>query len=417
MVDVDSPTESILIVEDDEAVRTLLQRILQDAGYPCASVEGSEKALDYLKDNACSLMLVDIHLPGMSGLDLLQICRPQWPDTQVVMCSGDNKEDVVLKAFEVGAIGYLIKPFEPIEVLFQVKNALRLSHLEKENRAQCQQLEQKLEQCTLDLHESYRRMVQQEKLASLGQLAAGVAHEVNNPTGYIASNLSSLDKYLKRIKNFLESAQTCIDGSSDQRLRDTLHDLRIRLKIDSIMGDLDELVSDAIEGTERIRRIVMGLKKFSRKDAEEPESIDINKLIEETLHLCWNELKYKTEVKRQFSPLPQTWGMPQKLSQVFLNLLVNAAQAIKKHGTITITTQQVGDQIEVAITDDGCGIAAEHLDKIFEPFYTTKLETGGTGLGLSILQEIIAQHQGSIQVQSKPDSGSTFTVTLPVVSA
>lgn len=417
MVSIDSPIESILVIDDEEQVRTILQRILQAEGYPCASAESSEKALDYLQDNPCSLLLADIHMPGLSGLGLLEICRQQWPDTQVIVCSGDNKEDIVLKAFEAGAIGYLIKPFERIEVLFNVKNALRLSHLEKENRIQHQQLEQKLEQCHLNLHENYQRMVQQERLASLGQLAAGVAHEVNNPTGYIASNLNSLIKYLKRIKTFHETAQQLIAATSDTRLRDELHDLRVRFKIDSVMVDLDELVADAIEGTERIRRIVMGLKKFSRKEAEEPQAIDVNKILEETLNLCWNELKYKTEVKRQFSPLPQIWGMPQKMSQVFLNLLVNAAQAIDKKGTITITTRQVGDQIEVAISDDGCGIAEEQLDKIFEPFYTTKSETGGTGLGLSILQEIIGQHQGRIHVQSKPGSGSTFTVTLPVFSA
>jgi signal transduction histidine kinase len=416
MVNLDSINESILIVDDEEHVRTILQRILQNEGYPCATAESSEKALDYLKDNPCSLMLVDVHMPGINGLDLLQTCRRQWPDTQVVMCSGDNMEETVLKTLEAGAIGYLIKPFERVEVLFNVKNALRLSHLEKENRSQRLQLEQKLEQCNLDLHESYRRMVQQERLASLGQLAAGVAHEVNNPTGYIASNLSSLQKYLKRIRTFHETAQALIDAGSDSRLHDELHNLRIHLKIDDIMADLEELVTDAIEGTERIRRIVMGLKKFSHKEAEEAQAIDVNKIIEETLSLCWNELKYKTEVKRRFSPLPQIWGMPQKLSQVFLNLLVNAAQAIEKQGTITIITQQVGDEIQIAISDDGCGIAEEQLDKIFEPFYTTKGETGGTGLGLSILHEIIGQHHGRVHVQSKPGAGSTFTVILPVFS-
>jgi len=416
MVKCNPQTPAVLVVDDEVLVCQLLQRILQGEGIPCTSVNSGEKALEYLKKNACHLMLLDIRMDGMSGFDLLQKTQEQWPDTQVVMCSGVDQRDVILTALEAGAIGYVVKPFQPIDVLISVKNALRIARLEQENRAQRRQLEQDLSQCSLELHESYRRMVQQERLASLGQLAAGVAHEVNNPTGYIASNLGSLSKYLKRIIAFHETAASAIDASSDNQLRSELRTLRARLKIDQIMADLDELIKDSIEGTERIRRIVMGLKKFSRKEAEEPQAIDVNKLLEETLNLCWNELKYKTEVVRRFSALPQVWGMPQKLSQVFLNLLVNAAQSIEKQGTITITTQQRGDHIQIAIADTGCGIAQEHLDKIFEPFYTTKLETGGTGLGLSILQEIIGQHQGQIQVQSKPGSGSTFTLTLPVFS-
>ncbi len=409
--------ERILIVDDDVIIRELLQRILEVEGFASDTVTSAEEALALLEEKSYGLMIADIRMLGMDGLKLLQIARQRWSEMQVVMGTGIDERDTALEALKEGAVGYMLKPFERIEVLVNVNNALRLRQLEIFNRDQREQLELEVARRTAELVESHRKMVAQEKLASVGQLAAGVAHEVNNPTGYIASNLNTLQRYLARLEKYLAAQQQAVASSCDDVTASELKKLRKQLKIDVILDDIDEIVADSLEGTERIRRIVMGLKNFSRKDAEEQQLLDVNKVLEETLTLCWNELKYKADVVRDFGPLPKIMGLSQKLSQVFLNLLVNAAQAIEEQGQIRVSTLLVDEWIEVAISDSGCGIPEENRKKIFEPFFTTKEAGIGTGLGLAILQDIIGQHQGEIRVQSRVGEGTTFTVCLPVGDA
>ena len=248
---------------------------------------------------------------------------------------------------------------------------------------------------------------QQEKLASVGQLAASVAHEINNPIGFISSNLGSLRSYLAKFLEYIEATSNGLGVEDLQRLRK-------RLKLDFIVKDIEELIRESKEGTERVSEIVQNLKNFSRLDEAGRKEADINESLESTIKIVWNELKYKARVVKEYGELPPITCFPQQLNQVFMNLLVNAAQAIDTEGEIKIKTWHDGKNIMVAISDTGCGIQEEVIPKLFEPFFTTKEVGKGTGLGLSISHDIIRNHKGGIHVESEVGKGTTFTVVLPI---
>jgi len=265
-------------------------------------------------------------------------------------------------------------------------------------------------------------MLQQEKMASIGQLAAGVAHEINNPVGFVMSNLNSLRKYAEKLLAFIRSqgeALTAITDLAPERQQALLESLaadRKALKIDYIVTDALNLIDESLEGTNRVKNIVQNLKNFSRIDETENKPTNLNKAIESTLQIVWNELKYKATVIRAYGEIPTTLCNLGELNQVFTNLLVNAGQAIREAGEITIRTWSEGDNIYLAFSDTGCGIPPEISQRIFEPFFTTKEVGKGTGLGLSITYDIIKKHQGDIEVTSEVGKGTTFTVRIPVKS-
>ncbi len=259
------------------------------------------------------------------------------------------------------------------------------------------------------------KILQQEKLASIGQLAAGVAHEINNPMGFISSNLGTLDKYLARIIEYTGVLGAVAENLHDIAVDDRLKTERKRLKIDVIIDDVKKLISESQDGAGRVKTIVQNLKSFSRVDQSQSMDADINECLETTLNIVWNELKYKATVKKEFGALPRAWCYPQQLNQVFMNLLVNAGQALEKQGDITIRTWADNGSIFISVSDTGLGIPEKIISKIFEPFFTTKEVGKGTGLGLSITYDIVKKHNGDISVQSEPGKGSTFTVRIPVV--
>ena len=264
-----------------------------------------------------------------------------------------------------------------------------------------------------DLKATQSQMLQREKMASVGQLAAGVAHEINNPVGFVSSNLGTLTKYIDRLTEFIDLQDKAVNSD----LREQLQAARKELKIDYISEDAKDLIRESLDGTGRVSAIVRGLKSFSRIDEAKLQAADINECLEATLNIVWNELKYKAAVSKEYGDIPRTLGNPQQLNQVFMNLLVNAAQAIAKQGEIRIRTSHENNWILVSIADTGCGIAAENLTRIFDPFFTTKDVGQGTGLGLSISYDIIKKHGGDISVASEPGRGTTFTVKIPVVTA
>ncbi len=251
-------------------------------------------------------------------------------------------------------------------------------------------------------------------MASIGQLAAGVAHEINNPTGFIMSNLGSLQRYMERIGEFLRVQDEAMKGlPAVEQARVCAR--RKELKVDAIMEDVGNLVSESLEGAERIKKIVQDLKSFSRVDEAEQKMADINAGLESTLNIVWNELKYKAVLKKEFGDIPDTKCNLGQLNQVFMNMLVNAAHAIEKRGEIGIRTWFEEGQIHVRISDTGSGIPADSIGRIFEPFYTTKEVGKGTGLCLSIAYDIVKKHHGEILVESEVGRGTAFTVKIPVV--
>jgi signal transduction histidine kinase len=257
------------------------------------------------------------------------------------------------------------------------------------------------------------QLLQAEKMASIGQLAAGVAHEINNPIGYVHSNLGTLRDYVSSLLALLDAYASATQ--SDGIDRPELTRLRERLDIEFIVGDLPNLLDESREGIERVTKIVQDLKEFSHVGRDEkPRAVDLHKGLDSTLNIVWNDLKYKVQLDKHYGDLPLVECHPSELNQVFMNLLINAGQAIVERGTITLTTGVDEDVVWVSIADSGCGIAKDAQQRIFEPFFTTKPIGRGTGLGLAIAYRIVAKHNGRIEVQSRVGGGSTFRVVLPI---
>jgi signal transduction histidine kinase len=279
---------------------------------------------------------------------------------------------------------------------------------------------QELEDAYSDLKHAQSSILQQEKMASVGQLAAGVAHEINNPMGFIFSNLQSLGKYTKRLIEFQHTQETTIVKlveivpDSCEPLLAELNQRRKEMKIERIVQDIDPMIQESLEGAERVKQIVQNLKSFSRLDENEFKKANINEGLESTLSIVWNELKYKATVEKSYGDIPDILCKAGQLNQVFLNLLVNAGQAIENQGKIEIKTWQENNNVFISVTDNGSGIPSEKISRIFEPFFTTKPVGKGTGLGLSIAYDIIKSHYGEIRVDSHIGEGTCFTIRLPI---
>jgi PAS domain S-box-containing protein len=260
---------------------------------------------------------------------------------------------------------------------------------------------------------------QSEKMAALGQLAAGVAHEINNPVGFVTSNLGTLSEYCQTCSTLVslygEYADAIVknDFESSRLILQEIDQLRRQEDLSFIIEDRANLIDECLDGMKRIREIVQGLKSFARADDNNPVEVDLNAAIESTLKVVWNELKYKCEIRKQLGVLPLVRCNAGQINQVVANLLVNAAHAIPEHGIIIIATEALDNDVIVRITDTGTGIPPEVLPCIFDPFFTTKPVGKGTGLGLSISHGIITEHGGAIEVQSEIGKGTTFTVRLP----
>jgi two-component system NtrC family sensor kinase len=265
-----------------------------------------------------------------------------------------------------------------------------------------------------ELKDAQARVIQQEKMASIGQLAAGVAHEINNPMGYITSNMNTLSKYAKRLARLIELQEAVIANGANEASRTELEEMRSRDKIDYVLKDFDDLIAESLEGAERVRKIVQDLKSFSRADSHEPVPCDINDCLHTTANIVHNEIKYVATLEMNLTELPPVVCHPQQISQVLMNLLVNAAHAIEKQGAITIATSHDDQWVSIRISDTGKGIPKEIRKRIFEPFFTTKEVGKGTGLGLAISLDIINRHGGELSVESEAGRGTTFTIRLPL---
>jgi two-component system, NtrC family, sensor kinase len=263
------------------------------------------------------------------------------------------------------------------------------------------------------LEEAHNQLLQSEKLASIGQLAAGVAHEVNNPIGFVNSNLGTLKKYVDQLLGLLDE-YAALEAEAGPVLRERIEKAKRQVDMNFLREDVLVLIAESIDGAARVRRIVQDLRDFSRPSDSEWQSVDLHAGLESTLNVVWNEIKFKADVVREYAQLPPVECLPSQLNQVFLNLLVNAAQAIPERGTITLRTTCEGDWASVAIVDTGGGMTPEVCARIFDPFFTTKPVGKGTGLGLSVAYGIIEKHGGRIDVDSEPGKGTTFTIRLPL---
>ncbi|SIR56945.1 PAS domain S-box-containing protein [Aromatoleum tolulyticum] len=262
------------------------------------------------------------------------------------------------------------------------------------------------------LEEAHNQLLQSEKMASIGQLAAGVAHEINNPVGFVNSNLGTLKRYAEDLLRLLTAYEE-IEGSLTTEQVEAI--ARVKKEIDAgyLRADIGELLTESLDGLQRVKRIVQDLKDFSHVGKAERELANLEAGLESTLNVVWNEIKYKADVVKEYGSLPAIECFPSQLNQVFMNLLVNAAHAIENHGRITLRTGHDESVVWVEVEDTGKGIRPEHLSRIFEPFFTTKEVGKGTGLGLSLSYGIVNRHHGRIEVRSEFGKGSMFRVVLP----
>ena len=291
--------------------------------------------------------------------------------------------------------------------------------LQSANETLEQLVEQRTQALQLEINERKHlesQLVQSEKLASLGQLAAGVAHEINNPMGFISSNLSTLERYFNQLQQMLEAYRHSEALIPQQDPRDRLVALRAELELDFLKEDIPLLIRESKDGIGRVVQIVKDLKNFSRVDNDQTwQFANLQHGIDSTLNIVASELKYKADVIKHYTPLPDIECLASQLNQVMMNLVINAAQAMgPERGTITISNGVDGDTVWLQVTDNGCGIAADTVQKIFDPFFTTKPVGEGTGLGLSLSYGIVKKHRGNISVSSELGKGTTFRVVLPI---
>src|SRR3989440_8143723 len=405
----------LLIVDDEEAVRNLFAAYLEET-YTCKTAGDAQEALDMLAREPYALVLSDMQMPGLGGIELLRKIVERYPETAVIMISGVDRTQRVIDAIRVGASDYLIKPCELDVLAFSIERALERRMLLRNARRYKKDLELRnaeLAQQKGELVRLQAQMVQSAKMASLGLLAAGVAHELNNPAGFIYSNVDVLRQYVERLER-------CLFAYDEMNLpnKDAARIAKIKTEIDydNIVDDLGSILSDCHLGAERIRDVVQNLRLFSRLDESEIKQVDLNEGIEATVRLLSRYYKSgRITLQRDYGELPLVNCYAAQLNQVWMNLLVNAAQAIgDDYGTVRIQTSSNGKTISVSVTDSGKGISPENLKKIFDPFFTTKPVGEGTGLGLSISHGIVEKHRGTIAVGNIPEEGATFTITLPV---
>ena len=333
-------------------------------------------------------LLQELHLPPyqlLGQISLSGLLHRYWPVL------------ILMALLFLGLVGYVLNVSRLNQRLLLSDSALRQS-LQKLDNANSQ-------------------LFQAEKMAAIGQLAAGVAHEINNPMAYVSSNLNSLLHYLDGLDKFFTAYEEARKNGeiSDECIK-RMAVIEQQLDLPYLRRDLRELVEESLDGSARVKKIVADLKDFARRDNSEWEEANVNDLLDIVLNIVHNELKYKADIRKEYGDVPATRCVRRQLEQVFANLLVNAAQAIAEHGTITIRSRHdtTRDQVVIEIADTGCGIAEQDMAHLFEPFFTTKPVGQGTGLGLSISYKIVQRHGGTIEAESKPGQGSLFRVLLPL---
>lgn len=385
-----------------------------------------EEAIDYLKENETDIMLLDIIMPGINGIEILKQVKAdkKLQFIEVLMFSSLDDKETLHDCFELGAVDYIAKPIDELEFLARIKSAIRKKTLEKSGLSYLREIEsqnQSLMDLNLKLKTAQNQIIQQEKMASVGHLAAGIAHEINNPLGFITSNIITLKSYIDKYKKLFDLCKRISDEGPDSAGFEEMIQYVNRQEFQFINEDFIDLFRDTQEGLDRVGAIVKGLRNFSRIDQLEEMSLyNLNEGLENTLIICRNELKYIAKVELELGSVPDIYALGGQINQVILNMLLNAGAAIKtkfgaEMGVIHVKTWFENDAVHLSIEDNGMGIDQAHINDIFNPFFTTKPVGEGTGLGLSISYDIIiVKHKGWIEVTSKEGEWTKFVITLPV---
>ena len=385
----------ILVIDDDPIVQKILVSMLKQAGYDVIQAFRADEGLAIAEKKIPELILLDIMMPEMNGFEAITKLKEHeaTQEIPVIFLSAKVEPADKVKGLELGAADFVNKPFDRAELQARIRTQIKLKRQEEALKGYSQNLEKMVEERT-------RQLLHADRLASLGTLSAGIAHEINNPTTFITGNLQTFEQFWRVALNFLEKIP---EAKEDKKLQ-------------YVLKELPAMIQSIRYGADRITEIVSGLKTFARKDSSEKKNTDVRQCLDEALSLTHNRLKYYVTIDKDIDPdLPKLWANAQQLVQVFVNLLLNTADAVgEREGRLSIKITKYGvKKVKIEFRDDGQGIPPEIRGKIFDPFFTTKPLGQGTGLGLSITHGIIQDHNGTIEVESEPARGSIFTITLP----
>jgi Signal transduction histidine kinase regulating C4-dicarboxylate transport system len=426
----------VLVVDDNHFNLSVAKRYLEDIPEISEILlcDDSRQVKSIVDDYQIDILISDVMMPAITGFDLLKLFRSNhnYDDMPIIMLTSLDDLEAYKKCFELGAFDYMNKPFNTIELHSRLKVAIEARRNYKNLKSLLEvtsKQNEELKKINAELTEAKFSLVQSEKMAAIGQLAAGIAHEINNPMGYISSNFDILRKYYRRVREYLdfisqkiETNQSASDFNSNF-ITAEINEKYEELKLEYILNDVESLFSDSENGIKRITDIIQSLRIYGRSTKDnEKDTCVLLELIQQVILIIKNEVKYTAVIKLDIPEDIILYCNRVQLEQVFINIILNAVQAIKSQGrssfgTINITARKIYPNIQIEFIDDGPGIPPEYLHKVFEPFFTTKEIGQGTGLGLSISYDIIVnKHHGSLDVKSEPGKGAAFIITLPIVT-